>query len=579
MKRVQESAVLRCACRLLHKSPVSSGHSSRQQKISSNRNLHEPKVSSIPDSGAIALLQLNADVLPRPPPPSNDIFKRRTLGPGQLRAAPSVASTESPAIGLARSPKSRASAASAFATLLPSMEMQPPPPPPSSSFGFKRKASNLLLRGDSVARGLPSTVPQGTPLFIGREMVGNTSVQEPVQLHGLLHKLENPKEYVVSSPEKNSFLSSNDFFHHSGIGNLKNHTHLTCSVRSAADRIRNLHSHVSPHLGCSISKLDHPWVHKVKTCFVSKPSWQVMQVVGNEDQLCKRSTNLSQETFGINWSSNPPPDYSSLEEGPAALNPPLLKDFPLHSAENKLKTAGKVIVCPDVQHISLNISRSRPFNAPRAWSAGKQFELRKERAFHRSHVQRPSPDDAWLQPLASNSNAPGDYLPRRLFGFPLEWTRGIPRTLPLVGAQTSSKRSRVMTGLSRGLLSPIQESEEIDIPYQGTAYADALVIRPQSTGVTKCKMQLPSLYSPSMVVFAYLLTIIWTALCVWATYETVPINYKTIGHSWVLSSIIGVVHEFLVHQSLRAAATAVVIGAAVQKSIHIAKKSKQAILY
>uniref|UniRef100_A0A7S0LXR5 PKD/REJ-like domain-containing protein n=2 Tax=Cryptomonas curvata TaxID=233186 RepID=A0A7S0LXR5_9CRYP len=573
VKRVQESAVLSCASRLLDNDAVPSGYSSDQQKNSTIDRLYEPKRSSVLDAGSSAVLSLHAKVLPCPPPTPKyaPVFKRHSAASGLLCPAPAMASTEMTESG--------SSTASAAATPRPpSIKIHPPPPPPVNSIGFKRKKSLQQSCGDSTTEEIQQA-------DFGKEMVRVKvfpTVPAPeselslfsVQLHGLGTR---SKEEVILLRKKFSYVSSNVSCDRPGLGQVKQGPQMTDSVFKATNKIKELQAYVSPHRGCFISKFNDPVLDKA--CLVSKPFRHVVQgVVSNEDQLYPQSESLtvpSPENFGFAGSSNPPPDYSSLEEGPAALNPPLVRDFSAYCAESKLNAGGKAIVSPDGPRIGPNIPGGRSLNTSRAWKSGSRpVKLQREllRGSHGTHTSRPSPDGPWLQPLTSNSNAPGDYLPRRLFGFPLDWASGIPRSAPQLGAQNSSRRSRVMIGLGHGLLPPIQEIEDLDMPNLGTvntAYPDSLTNCPKSS-VSYCKSQ--PLYSPKIVVFGYLLTFLWTALCLWATLDSVSSSCSSLGGFWGQASIIGVIHEILVHQCLRVAATAAAIGAALQKNLHLGKK-------
>lgn len=272
-------------------------------------------------------------------------------------------------------------------------------------------------------------------------------------------------------------------------------------------------------------------------------------------------------------SLNPPVDLSSMEDTTAALNPPVRRDIQPQSLTHSTKAISTRTIRGTA---ASRTTRARKQNV----SAGEDsFSNRHGGQVHRRSMRS---DNAWLQPLVPQP-ASGAYLPRRLFGFPSEFSGSFPRSGSVPAIPNMSRRTRSAAGLERSKLAPIKEADDSSLSILKTQRSDevmgalygSLAISDHGDFEVvdhwKRQPKVPVLYHPRFGMLGYGLVWAWACLCLRAVLDMEDSGQVTVGSIWSLAVVFGVMQEILVHQNLRAAVTAAALGFArhILSLIHI----------
>ena len=270
-------------------------------------------------------------------------------------------------------------------------------------------------------------------------------------------------------------------------------------------------------------------------------------------------------------SSNPPADLTLMEDSTTALNPPVTRDSVRWSASISPKSTAS----PSRILRGERSAASSP-RTSRAWSQNEPSHdilLVHGSAGHKSS-RSTRKDDTWLQPLLSQP-ASGAYLPRRLFGFPSEYSGSFLRSSSVSAIPSTVRRTRIMSGIERSKLAPINEAEDSLI--SSTAEAkDAAGPRYILSSLTETGQleslapnadlsrpsrlpKFPQLFEPRIAYLGYGLVLAWAGLCLWTVLEEQASSSMAVGRGWILAVAAGFMQELLIHQNLRAIVTAAAI--------------------
>ena len=443
----------------------------------------------------------------------------------------------------------------------------PPPPPREGSAAFKRRS----LSRQSAQTAVPQ--PSLTERSEGSKFANSTLVLESEQRFAgntAIEKIEQKTSFdhlasVSHQQTLNSLLLSTNS---TTASSLARSGYFCCSQKRSINRVQQLRYYVSC-VPDSANPLKHMIQKKasrvggfsllkpIKTALSERQSIFLPAGIESQQAVCDRD--------GIGASSNPPVDVASVDEGSPALNPPIAADTAKQTLFSSSKATQK-------SGLKRQIKIGRPAYTTRAWLGDTNAARVLTQDLRGAQSAQSDGDGTWLQPLTTFHTS-GEYLPRRLFGFPSD-SSAIASQLTLIpGSQMTSRRARTASWIGHSKLDSIQETEAVvsfsghgrRAPSTKTQGRKTYVETAQSENLPpKVKLNLvpkmPSLYGPNIAILVFWLVVAWSVLCLWSALGVESGGGVTLFYIWGFATTFGVLQDILLHQSLVVMAGATALG-------------------